>query len=181
MFFTTRAGCILFFNKYWRKKVVTSTSRLHFFTVWNMSNQIRAVKRITSLSDACFSMVDRVSADAEFGADFGLSHSVHIAVWNSKLQFCQAQGFDKCIVFVVIRLFFFKAVYGIHRQCLVTVKINVWNVLHLSAVTHQFAVYFPIAGKFDYDLFSSTVFSVNVRYLLTYELIQKQMAVCATS
>lgn len=46
---------------------------------------VRAVKRIISLTDACFSAVDPASADAELGADFGLYHAVHIAVQNGKL------------------------------------------------------------------------------------------------
>ena len=47
---------------------------------------VRAVKRIISLTDTCFSAVDPASADAEFGANFGLHHAVHIAVQNGKFQ-----------------------------------------------------------------------------------------------
>ena len=40
----------------------------------------RAVKVVISLTDTCLAVVYRASADAEFGADFGLSHAVHVAV-----------------------------------------------------------------------------------------------------
>lgn len=40
---------------------------------------------IVSLPDACLVVVDRTSADAEFGANFGLYHTIHIAVQNGKL------------------------------------------------------------------------------------------------
>ena len=46
----------------------------------------RAVKTVISLTDACFSAIDRASADTEFGAYFGLPHAVHVAVQNSKFQ-----------------------------------------------------------------------------------------------
>ena len=46
----------------------------------------RTVQGIVSLSYACFAVVYRASADAEFGADFGLSHAVHIAVQNGEFQ-----------------------------------------------------------------------------------------------
>lgn len=44
----------------------------------------RAVKIVISLTDACLAVVDRTSADTKFGADFGLPHTVHIAVQDSK-------------------------------------------------------------------------------------------------
>ena len=40
----------------------------------------RAIKVVVSLPDACFAVIDCPSADTEFGADFGLSHAVHVAV-----------------------------------------------------------------------------------------------------
>ena len=46
----------------------------------------RAVKIVISLTDACLAVIDRTSADTEFGADFGLHHSVHVAVQDRKLQ-----------------------------------------------------------------------------------------------
>ena len=46
----------------------------------------RAVKTVISLTDACFSAIDRASADTELCTDFGLYHSVHIAVQNSEFQ-----------------------------------------------------------------------------------------------
>ncbi len=36
-----------------------------------------AVKVVISLTNACLAVVDGTSADAEFGAYFGLYHSVH--------------------------------------------------------------------------------------------------------
>ena len=47
---------------------------------------VRAVKVIVSLTDACFSAVDPASADTKFCADFGLHHTVHIAVQDSQFQ-----------------------------------------------------------------------------------------------
>ena len=47
---------------------------------------VRAVQVIISPTDTCFSAVDPASADAEFGANFGLHHAVHIAVQNGKFQ-----------------------------------------------------------------------------------------------
>ena len=46
----------------------------------------RAVKTVISLTNACLAVVDRTSADTEFGADFGLPHTVHITVQDSKFQ-----------------------------------------------------------------------------------------------
>ena len=46
----------------------------------------RAVKAVISLTDACLAVIDRASADAEFCADFSLSHTIHIAVQDSKFQ-----------------------------------------------------------------------------------------------
>ena len=67
----------------------------------------------------------------------------------------------------------FEAVYEIHRKCLIACKINVRDFLHLPAVTHQLIIYFPIAGKFDRDYFSTSVFAVNIGNLSADELIQK--------
>ena len=49
-----------------------------------MSNS--AVQGIVSLSYACFPTVDFASADAEFGAHFGLPHAVHIAIQDGEFQ-----------------------------------------------------------------------------------------------
>ena len=68
-------------------------------------------------------MVYRASADTELGADFGLSHSVHIAVQYGEFQCGELQGVDKFVVFAVIRLFVFKTIYGIHGQSLVICKV----------------------------------------------------------
>lgn len=46
----------------------------------------RTVKVVISLTDACFAVIDSSSAGTEFGADFGLSHSVHIAVQYGNFQ-----------------------------------------------------------------------------------------------
>ena len=46
----------------------------------------RAVKTVISLADTCLTGIYLVSSDAEFGADFGLHHAVHVAVQNGKLQ-----------------------------------------------------------------------------------------------
>ena len=48
-------------------------------------------------------MVYRASSDAEFRADFGLHHAVHIAVQNSEFQSGELQGIHKSIIFRVIR------------------------------------------------------------------------------
>ena len=45
----------------------------------------RTVKVAISLTDAYLPMVDRTSADPEFGADFRLYHTVHVAVQDGKL------------------------------------------------------------------------------------------------
>ena len=47
---------------------------------------IRAVKIIISLTNTCLSVIDSSSADTEFSTDFGLYHSVHIAVQNGEFQ-----------------------------------------------------------------------------------------------
>ena len=86
-----------------------------------------AVKIIVSLTDACLMVVYRASADAEFGADFGLSHTIHIAVQDGKLQRGELQGFYKFVVFRVIRLFLFKAVDEIHWQRLIIREVKVYN------------------------------------------------------
>lgn len=46
----------------------------------------RAVKVVISLTNACLAVVDRTSSNAEFGAHFGLYHSVHIAIQDGKFQ-----------------------------------------------------------------------------------------------
>ena len=46
----------------------------------------RVVKAVISLTDACLAVIDRTSAYTEFGAYFGLPHTVHIAVQDSKFQ-----------------------------------------------------------------------------------------------
>ena len=84
-------------------------------------------KRMISLPNTCFAVVYRASADAEFGADFGLSHTIHIAVQDGKLQRGELQGFYKFVVFRVIRLFLFKAVDGIHWQRLIIREVKVYN------------------------------------------------------
>ena len=68
------------------------------------------------LPNACFSMIDRPSADVKLGADFRLTHPVHVAGQNGKFQFGNLQCFQKYIIFAVIGLPMFKAVYGIHRE-----------------------------------------------------------------
>lgn len=45
-----------------------------------------AVKTVISFADTCFAGIYFTSADAEFGADFGLHHTVHITVQDGKLQ-----------------------------------------------------------------------------------------------
>ena len=45
-----------------------------------------AVQRIVPLADARFPVIDSTSADAEFGADFGLPHAVHIAIQDGEFQ-----------------------------------------------------------------------------------------------
>ena len=52
--------------------------------LWSIS--VRAVKVVVSLTDTCFSAVDPASADTELGADFGLHHTVHVAVQDGKSQ-----------------------------------------------------------------------------------------------
>ena len=47
---------------------------------------VRAVKRIVPLADARFAVIYSPSADAEFCADFGLPHAVHVAVQNCQFQ-----------------------------------------------------------------------------------------------
>ena len=39
-----------------------------------------AVKTVISFADTCLARIYLSSADTEFGADFGLYHSVHVAV-----------------------------------------------------------------------------------------------------
>ena len=46
----------------------------------------RAVKVVISLADTCLTRIYLASADAEFGADFRLYHSVHVAVQDCKFQ-----------------------------------------------------------------------------------------------
>ena len=46
----------------------------------------RAVKVVISLTDARFAVVYCSATDAEFGADFGLHHSVHVTIQNGKFQ-----------------------------------------------------------------------------------------------
>ena len=84
-------------------------------------------KRMISLPNTCLAVVYRASADAEFGADFGLSHTIHIAIKYGKLQRGGLQGFYKFVVFRVIRLFLFKAVDEIHWQRLIIREVKVYN------------------------------------------------------
>ena len=103
-------------------------------------------------------MVYRTSIDAEFGADFSLPHTVHVAVQNGKFQSGEFQCIHKFVIFCVICLFLFKAVYGIYRQCLVVRKIYVFDCAVSVGAIAQAAdesVYFTIAGNFDGDLFAS--------------------------
>ena len=75
----------------------------------------------------------------------------------------------KLIVFTVIRLFLFKAVYGIHWQSFIIRKVYGFNdssapVRSVAKKTDE-VVYFTIAGKFDRDFFSFAVFAVNLMAL----------------
>ena len=47
-------------------------------------------------------------------------------------------GFHDCIRFCVIRLLMLKAVYRIHRESLITCKINIGSFLYLPAVAGKF-------------------------------------------
>lgn len=53
----------------------------------------RAVKTVISLTDACFPMVYRASADSQFRTHFGLLHAVHIAVQYGR-RFTAEKIFD---------------------------------------------------------------------------------------
>ena len=136
-----------------------------------VSNQ--TIKRIVPLADARFSAVDPASADAEFGADLRLHHAVHITVQNGEFQSGKMQGFYNGIMFAEIGLLLFKAIHGIHGQRLVIGKINVIRLFGFSAQTHKFAVYFAVAGKFNGDILSFAVFTVDFMNGSSEELIQE--------
>ena len=87
----------------------------------------RAIKVVVSLPDACFAVIDCPSADAEFGADFCLLHTVHIAIEYGKLQSGELQGVYKLIVFRVICLLLFKTIHWIHRQRFVVREVYGFN------------------------------------------------------
>mgnify|MGYP004717764645 CR=1 FL=1 len=116
-------------------------------------------------------MVDRTSADAEFGADLRLHHAVHITVQNGEFQSGKMQGFYNGIIFAEIGLLLSKAIHGIHGQRLVIGKINVIRLFGFPAQAHKFAVYFAITRKFDRDFFSFAVFAVNLMDGFADELI----------
>ena len=136
-----------------------------------------AVKRIVSLSDACFTVVYCSAAYSEFCTDFGLSHTVHIAVQYGKFQCGKLQVLYKLIIFAVIRLFVFKAIHGIHRQSLIIRKVYGFDDCSspVRSVTKKIdeVIYFTIAGKFNRYFFSFAVFTVNLIGCMADELIQK--------
>ena len=112
-------------------------------------------------------MIDSASADAEFGADFGLSHAIHIAVQDSEFQSGEFQCIHKFVIFCVICLFLFKAVYGIHWQRPVVRKIYVFDhTVSVGAIAQAAdeSVYFTIAGNFDGDLFATVDFREELCY-----------------
>ena len=47
---------------------------------------MHAVKDLIPLANTRLTVIDGASADAEFGADFGLHHAVHVTVQNGKFQ-----------------------------------------------------------------------------------------------
>ena len=74
----------------------------------------------------------------------------------------------------------FKAVYGVHGQCLVVVKVYVFDYsVSVGSVTQAVykSVYFTIAGTFYCNLFTISIFAVNFGYLSSCKLPKKQLAV----
>lgn len=142
-----------------------------FIGILNLS-----VKRIVTIPYTCFSVIDGSSSDTQLCAYCGLLHSVHVAVQNCKLQCGELQCFNQCVVFRVIRLFLFKAVYGIHRQCLVIGKVYVFDdSVSVCSVTQcvDKSVHLSIASEFYSNLFTTPVFTVNFGYLSTCKLPKK--------
>ena len=82
---------------------------------------------VVSLTDACLTVVYCSATYSKFGADFGLYHAVHIAVQNGELQSRQLQRAYKLIVFAVIGLLMFKAVYWIHWQSFIVREVYGFN------------------------------------------------------
>ena len=87
------------------------------------------------------------------------------------------QGFNESIIFTVICLFLFKAVYGIGGESFVICEIDRFDDRSspVGFVTQKpdELIYFAIAGKFDGDVFSFAVFAVNLICCMTDELILK--------
>ena len=132
-----------------------------------------SVKRVVTIPYTCFSVIDGSSSYTQLRTYCGLLHSVHVAVQNCKLQCGELQCFNQCVVFCIIRLFLFKAVYGIHRQCLVIGKVYVFDdSVSVGSVTQAVykSVYFTIAGTFYCNLFTISIFAVNSGYLSSCKL-----------
>ena len=134
-----------------------------------------AVNVVISPADACFAGIYFASADAEFGADFRLPHTVHITVQDCKFQCGEPQCAYKFVVFRIIGLFAFKAVYGIRWQSFIVREVYGFNdsPAPVWSITKKIdeVVYLTIARKFYGDLFSSFVFAVNFIGAVTDGLI----------
>ena len=146
-------------------------------TFSELSAVIFAETGVISLPDLRFSVIDGTSADAERCYDFRLHHAVKVTLQNRRLDFVQAHGFENGGYFGIIIFFFFKAVDRIGGKCLIVRKIYGFDdrSMPVRSVPQSVnkMVYFPITGKFYRDLFSFSVFPVNLRDLSSDESIQE--------
>ena len=82
----------------------------------------------------------------------------------------------KFIIFGIIGLLVFKAVDGINRKRLVICKVygfdNRSTPVRSVQQSVNKAIHFTITGKFYGDFLAFSIFSVNLRYLSSGELIQ---------
>lgn len=72
-------------NVIWKKADINYGACLYVCIEFNAILEI-AAQRIVPLTDACFPVVYRASADTEFRAYFCLSHTIHVAVQYGEFQ-----------------------------------------------------------------------------------------------